>query len=377
MPTLEGTVGPASASQPGDFKSRDIRPLSLAAVANERTAWLCGRCGQPGHIAKTCTNQPTLKKKLASVVQPTPDEQKALSHLGRLPRLTIARRLELGERAARGDVLAQHLLVRYHVSIAQIEAQRWWPVVGYMHHEDLVSEGMIGLMDAASHFNPAFGKAFGTYAKLWVRARILNFAADNAGGAVRMGSCRAARAVFFKGSAAIKALVNRHGRMPDALEIANEINAIYARTLRESARARANHAREHPAITAAEVELVLAQMNHRNVRLDAPTVSAGSGTSGDGAPRHECFVDERALTEDDLAAADELRYQARSVEQVAYRHLDARERKILRSRYFVQNPMTLRAIGEEMGLSRERVRQIEERAIAKLRRVLGGVAHAT
>jgi len=238
--------------------------------------------------------------------------------------IDLAKRIRDGDRGAFEALVQANL--RFVVSIARTYAGRGMPLA------DLINEGNVGLMKAAKRFDETRGFRFISYAIWWIRQTILQALAEQPR-IVRIPLNRAGKALKIERKA--QALGQNLGRDPSEHEIARAMKLTVT------------DVREHR------------MYSLHPVSLDAPSSDENEGTFGEllpdpGAP----FADELAIERD----------LERDVGQ-ALRVLDVRERRILRQ-YFgfgSGETTTLEAIGREMGLTRERVRQLKERAIGKIR----------
>jgi len=235
-----------------------------------------------------------------------------------------------GDPAAMTALVSSHL--RMTLSVAMRYASRGLPV------EDLVSEGAVGLCEAAKRFDLERGTRFSTYAAWWVRAHIRAYALRNRR-VVAMPATRNGRVVMGRAAEAQRRLTAALGRPPTTDELAADLG-----------------------VERADVELVQSAMRGRDVSLtprdDGPAVRLSAA-----GPSPE-----------DAVADREWRERAAERIEGALGALDDRELEIVQRRFLRGEGQTLRAIGEEMGLSRERVRQLELRAKDKLRRQLATVA---
>lgn len=203
---------------------------------------------------------------------------------------------------------------------------------------DLVQEGNIGLMHALRKFDPGFGTRFSTYASYWIRAYMLRHVLQT-WSIVKVATTQTQRKAFFRVPEAQRALAARTGDGNDADAVAAMLG-----------------------ISPATAAALMARL-HGDLSLDAP--------HGDDEGKTTTALDYLA---DDSSPADERLDEARgnaaaaSAVRDALLVLDRRERFIVERRALNDEPLTLQEIGDELGLSRERVRQLQTRAHEKLRR---------
>ena len=201
--------------------------------------------------------------------------------------------------------------------------------------EDLINEGNLGLIEAAHRYDPGRGVRFITYAVWWIRKAILKSIADHSS-VVRVPTYR--RKKMRQVRDAEQSLRGSLGRAPDREEIAGHLAGAVAHL-------------DH-----------LLDTNPREISLDDPC-----------APDAERVV--RDVIADVGAVCPEgqfLRDEDTSLIRKALEGLTEKERRVIRERYGLSgfHPMTLNEIGQRMGISRERVRQIEVQAKDKIRRTV-------
>lgn len=239
----------------------------------------------------------------------------------------LARRWAAGDRAA-GERLVSACLP-FVITIAR-EYRRWG-----VPFEDLVQQGNLGLLRAAAKYDPSRECRLATYAATWIRGEIREHAVRSYR-IVRIGSTHTERTALRR---------HRDGSATSPEELA-------ARSGMPLARSRA----------------LWPLLEQRDASLDASP--AWGGASG-----VERLASSAETPEDALAARQEQREVAAALARGMAR-LDARERRILEARALAEEPCTLDELGRELGVSRERVRQLEARAHATLRAALAGVARA-
>jgi RNA polymerase sigma-32 factor len=232
------------------------------------------------------------------------------------------------------DVAALERLVAEHLPLVRSTVARYRRRGASL--DDLVAEGRLGLIEAAGRFEPARGVRFATYAAWWVRAYVRRYALGNLR-IVGAPNTRAGRRIVGKLPAARRVLAQRLGREPTRDELAAHLDA-----------------------TAADVAMVTAAFSGRDVPMDAHLEERWRDRTG---PNPEQFLREK----------QEAEVVSRRVER-AMGELTARERLIVEKRLMQDERMTLARLGTALGVSRERVRQLEKRARDKLRHALRDVA---
>lgn len=204
---------------------------------------------------------------------------------------------------------------------------------------DLVQEGCIGLMQAAFRFDPDRGVRFSTYATWWVHAQIKDFILRN-WSIVRMGSAARQRSLFFR----LRRLRQRIGA--DA-------------TVALSQAARADIARNF-GVSPAEVERMEMRLSAGDRSLNSPI------TEDAGTEWQDLLADERPLPDEQVAHSHDSRVRAIWIAQ-ALDTLTPRELAVIRARRLSEEGITLEELGARLGITKERVRQIEQNGLRKLR----------
>jgi len=208
---------------------------------------------------------------------------------------------------------------------------------------DLIQEGHIGLLEAAHRFDPRRDVRFATYAQWWIKSLIQEFVLRN-GSAVRAVTSSRQKSLMF----ALSRLVGGGN------ELSPDDRAYLARRY---------------SVSLAAVDRMTLRIGARDQSLDS-ALAPGSDLRlidaiADDAPGPE----ERALE------ADETQRRARRI-AAALAALPERERRIVEERHLSEDAPLLREIGRRFGVSKERVRQLEKRALERLRRMLGEVQAA-
>jgi len=257
-----------------------------------------------------------------------------LKEIGRYPPLTHDREIELAQRVHEGDEEALRELVESNLRFVVAYAKRYRnPNVPFL---DLIHEGNLGLIQAAKKYDPSnegHDVKFITYAVWWIRQAILHALAEHAG-SFRLPQKQAN--TLYRLERIRSLLSERFGRSPTEKELSEEVG-----------------------ITIDDVR-VLTRASRSSLSINEPVDSEGDSELGD------------LLEQTGLPDTDELLLRESFSRALgdALAELPQRERNVLELRFGLTDdqPKTLREIGEVMGLSRERVRQIESRALNKLRR---------
>ena len=239
----------------------------------------------------------------------------------------------------RRDEAALHRLIAAYSRLAVSMAARFRR--HGLPYEDLMQQANLGLMRAAEKFDPHNGARFSTYARWWVKASMQDYVMRNIS-VVRTATNAAQKKLFFN-----------LRRVQAALDHAEAVGRSPAQMVPEIARTLD--------VPAAEVETMLGRMAGPDLSLNTPQGGAEEGRDWvdlieDGAPTAEDVVLGRLEAD-----------RRRSVLTDALMALPARERRIVVARHLAEAPRTLTELGAQMGISKERVRQLEERALARLR----------
>lgn len=273
----------------------------------------------------------TMNRSLVAI----PDQselQRYQEEVNRYPLLSAEEELDLAERyQSNGDLQAAHRLVTSHLRYVVKIAREYG---GYgLRMMDLVQEGSVGLMQAVKRFDPAKGFRLSTYAVWWIRAAIQEFVLRS-WSMVKVATTTAQRKLFFSLRKAKK-----------TIEYLDEAQAgDLGRKLGVDTR------------TVLEMDQRLAR---RDDSLNRPAFA-------EGEELQDRLADPRHNQEHQLLAR-EARQQRQAASQTALGILNERERLIVTERIMSDAPTTLESLGERLGISRERVRQLEKRALEKMR----------
>jgi len=257
--------------------------------------------------------------------------EKYLQEIGRVELITAEEEVELAKRIKKGDQIALEKLVnanlRFVVSVAKQYQNQGLTL------NDLINEGNVGLVKAAQKFDETRGFKFISYAVWWIRQSIMQALAEQSR-LVRLplnkvGSLSKIRKALIQ-------LEQEFDREPSIEELANYLD-----------------------ISQREVEQTL-KLSSRHTSLDAPLIEGESSSLSD------------VLQNDNADFADSFLEYADSLKRETERSLSTltfRQREIIKLYYGIgiDHPMSLEDIGDELGITRERVRQIKDKAILKLR----------
>jgi RNA polymerase sigma-32 factor len=274
-------------------------------------------------------------------------QEQYLAEIGRIPLLTVEEEQRLARRyREQGDTRAAHLLItsnlRFVVKVAY-EYRSYGLRMG-----DLIQEGNIGLMRAVQKFDPTKDIRLISYAVWWIRAYIQNYILRS-WSLVKLGTTQAQRKLFFSLARTRREIERlspgeRQGSDADAASIARKLN-----------------------VKASEVVEMSQRMDGRDLSLDAPI-------GDDGATSHVELLAAGDPGQDEALSTSQQQQVVASRVQTALSSLNARERFIIEQRVMTDAPLTLKDVGERFGFSRERARQLELRARAKLKLLLGALA---
>lgn len=243
------------------------------------------------------------------------------------------------------DEQALHRLITAYMRLAISMASKFRRYGAPMN--DLIQEAGLGLMKAAEKFDPDRGVRFSTYAVWWIKASIQDFVMRN-WSLVRTGSTSSQKSLFFN------------------------MRRVQARFERE-ALSRGEKLDRHQLLQmiAMEVGVPLRDVEMMDGRLSGSDFSLNAQQSSDEEGREwiDTLADEGENSAE-MVAEDHDRAQLRDWLIEAMDTLTTRERMIIRERKLIDDPRTLESLGQELGLSKERVRQLEAAAFIKMRKRL-------
>lgn len=278
---------------------------------------------------------------MARYISEEPGFQAYVEAVERFPVLSREDELGLAQRwRAQGDRRAADALVQSHLRSVVKIAKKYR---GYgIYLSDLVAEGNLGLLEAVDRFEPERGLRFFTYARHWVRAFILAHVLKH-WSIVDLGTTALQSKMFFRLQAEHSRLMTSLGEGDESIEgrLADKFQ-----TSRE------------------QVSANLQRLGRRDASLDAPVL--------DGSITFVDTLQNEGIDQESQMASAELSSVVRAAVEEIRPTLDCRERMIMDERLLPADGdgTTLAAIGRQLGLTRERVRQLEAGVKVKLRTVL-------
>lgn len=207
---------------------------------------------------------------------------------------------------------------------------------------DLVQEGMVGLMQAAERFDPQREVRFSTYSSWWIRSAIQDFILRN-WSIVRTGTTSAQKSLFF-----------------NLRRLRARIDGANGNLMGDAARQK----------IATELNVKISDVEGMEIRLGSGDQSLNSSViDGSDDQLQDLLPDDRLSPEQVVTGLKDAETRSRWLDD-ALGELSDRERKIIRERRLVDEGATLEQLGKALGVSKERVRQLEQRALGKLRQHL-------
>lgn len=265
-----------------------------------------------------------------------------LTQIWKFPLLEAEEEYMLAQRwRLHGDVDAAHKLVTSHLRLVAKIAMRYRSYGLPM--SDMISEGNIGLMKAVKKFEPERGFRLSTYAMWWIRAAITEYVLSS-WSLVKMGTVAAQKKLFFS-----LRRIKAHLKIADNGELTGE-------QVRELS--------DLTGISADEVVNMNRRLATRDLSLNAPVSDEDSTVEF-----QDTLVDDRPSPEANVSDREEKTRHWKLLKQ-AIDTLPEREREIFKERRLKDDSRTLEELGVQYGISRERVRQLEERAFAKVQKAV-------
>jgi len=274
----------------------------------------------------------------------TTADRKFVKRAMKAPLLEQEHELELARRwRDAGDEAALHELTTAYMRLVIAMAAK------FRHYglpmPDLVQEGNVGLMQAAARFEPSREVRFSTYASWWIRSSIQDYVLRN-WSIVRTGTTAAQKSLFFN-------LRRLRAQIDDTDDgIMTQKNRSWVA--------------EHLGVPERDVESMAARLSAADRSLNAPLSIDGD------AEWQDLLADESAEPEEQVMETRDAERRRAWIAD-AMQALNEREELIIRQRRLAEETVTLETLGRQLGISKERVRQIEHQALGKLRHALGRI----
>ena len=263
--------------------------------------------------------------------------QRYLSEIRRTPLLTREEEHDLAVRLRkRNDPEAAYQLITANLRLVvkiSLEFQRT-----FINIMDLIQEGNIGLMQAVAKFDPYRGVKLSSYASWWIKAYILRYILNN-WRMVKIGTTQAQRKLFYN-LAKEKERLEQMGFAPQANLLAERLD-----------------------VTTQEVIDMDQRLSKKEISMDMPLSEDSGSTVQDMIPSTDTLPDIQ------LDRAERKRLVHHTLEEFA-ENLSGKDLLIFRHRMIAERPLTLQELGEEFGITRERVRQLEGRLMDRLKKFL-------
>jgi len=263
------------------------------------------------------------------------DEQESLGiylrQISTIPLITVKEEIELADRIKNGDDKARETMITANLRLV-VKIAKEYSNIG-LSLLDLINEGNIGLMKAVERFDPTKGGKLSTYAAWWIKQSIKR-ALANQSKTIRLPVHMVDRVTQIRRTSS--ELAERLGREPSDDELAAEMNLPVSR------------------IT------LLKSVSRKPASLDSPLGDDEGSTLGEVVP------DEKAANPYERLQSKSLVGDVNSV----LAQLEPREADIIRLRFGLEGlePLTLEEVGDKIGVTRERVRQLQEQALRQLRK---------
>ena len=268
-----------------------------------------------------------------------------LQEIKKFPILTAGEEFMLAKRyKEHGDSEAAHKLVTSHLRLVAKIA------MGYRGYglpvTDLISEGNVGIMQAVKKFEPEKGFRLATYAMWWIRAQIQEYVLHS-WSLVKIGTTAAQKKLFF-----------------NLRKLKNQLTSI------DSGNLSPENVRE----IATRLDVKEAEVIDMNNRLYGGDQSLNAKVSGEAETEwQDMLVDQNEIQSDILEKKNEMSYR-KKIFKKALEVLNEREKEILTLRKLRDKPLKLEELSAKFNISRERVRQIEEKALEKLQKKVSNIS---
>jgi RNA polymerase sigma-32 factor len=261
--------------------------------------------------------------------------QRYLTEIRRYPLLTLAEEHDLAVRYKEyGEIEAAYRLVTGNLRLVVMIARQYQRA--FRNLLDLIQEGNIGLMEAVRNFDPYRGVRFPSYAVWWVRAYIIRYIMNN-WRMVKIGTTQAQRKLFFNLQKE-RARLEAEGFSPEPKLLAQNLG-----------------------VKEEEVIEMTQRLTSRDLSVDTPLDG-----EDESATLLDFMADKRGTAEEEVAANEYRELISAKMAEFA-KTLKGKEQVIFSKRLLAEEPLTLQDIGDQYGISRERVRQLESRVKKKLK----------
>ena len=266
-----------------------------------------------------------------------------LNEIKRFPILSADEELLLAKNyLEKGESEAAHKLVTSHLRLVAKIAMQYR---GYgLPVADLISEGNLGLMKAVKKFDPQRGCRLSTYAMWWIKASVTEYILRS-WSLVKMGTMSAQKKLFFS-----------------LRKAKRKLNIIDAQTIDPEKTAKLA---EQFSISEADITHLDRRITARDLSLNAPV----SNSEEDSMEFIDILEDDTPSPEVLVARTQETEFRQKYLKDAMFQ-LSERERHIFTERRLKEDPITLEKLGEHYGISRERVRQLENRAYTKVQTII-------
>ena len=266
-----------------------------------------------------------------------------LNEIKRFPILSADEELLLAKNyLEKGKSEAAHKLVTSHLRLVAKIAMQYR---GYgLPVADLISEGNLGLMKAVKKFDPQRGCRLSTYAMWWIKASVTEYILRS-WSLVKMGTMSAQKKLFFS-----------------LRKAKRKLNIIDAQTIDPEKTAKLA---EQFSISEADITHLDRRITARDLSLNAPV----SNSEEDSMEFIDFLEDDTPSPEVLVARTQETEFRQKYLKDAMFQ-LSERERHIFTERRLKEDPITLEKLGEHYGISRERVRQLENRAYTKVQTII-------
>ena len=320
--------------------AKETEPVAVPVLAESELADSVpveqkGRSEPPIEVSAATADE---ADKMETALIPTDSLSRYMAEIRRYALLSPEEEHELAVQYKEyGDVQAAYRLVTANLRLVVMIARSYQRA--FQNLLDLIQEGNVGLMDAVRHFDPYRGVRFPSYAVWWVRAYIIRYIMNN-WRMVKLGTTQAQRKLFFNLQKE-KERLEAEGYSPEPKRLAHNLG-----------------------VKEREVVEMEQRMAARDLSVDAP-LNAGD----ESATFLDFLADQSANAEEAVSTLEYQQLIRRKLTDFA-QTLEGKEEVIFNQRLFAEEPLTLQDIGDQYGISRERVRQLESRLKKKLKEYL-------